>query len=92
MLTSSLPQLLPVPKRITLWTTADVLEWLEHNNLQELHKYFNKHKITGRKLLALGPADVASITEEPYLTKRFKTCLMGQWNQVRGVLIVARVI
>ena len=82
-------QTMLIPRRLLLWSNADVLEWLDHNNLQDLRKQVTKLKINGRKLLTLTPADVDSISSEPYLLRRFKSCLQAQWDQARAHTLIS---
>jgi hypothetical protein len=79
-------QLPPIPRRIIAWSHADVLEWLEYNNIPR--KAFAKQKLTGRDLLTLSSVDVYNLVGETALISRFCECLRLQWNQVRDLFEV----
>jgi hypothetical protein len=71
-----------IPRRLIGWSTHDVDEWLDHNNMQELRKYFQKHKINGRRLLTLSKSDITSMSSDEYIIKKLKKLLRQQWDMV----------
>jgi hypothetical protein len=82
----STSQLKPIPRRLISWSHADVIEWLEFNNVPR--KGFAKQKINGRELLRLSSTDVYRLVGDASQLSRFLDCLRLQWDQVYRFVVL----